>query len=371
VGVRELSDRFPTESPHVATAETVNPTEIPVALDPLADPRWEALVNGHPRASVFHTVAWLEVLRRTYGYRPVVYGFPSTHGGLRSGVVFCAIRSWLTGKRLVSVPFSDHCEPLVAGTEELQRLVAPARSELEKGLWRYVELRPLSPDFSRGIGQPSDNYVLHRLDLRPSVEALRKKLHADSIRRKIQRAEREGLEVETGNSEALLAEFYGLHVITRRRQSAPPHPLKWFRNILLCLGPYAKLRIARSGQKPAAAVLTLEKGTTLVYKYGCSDPKFHNLGAMPFVLWNMICDAKSRGMLELDLGRSELDNPGLLTFKDKWGALRQELVYARYPTGTSTFRSENASTQAAKFLFSRCPNWLLVAAGNLLYPHVG
>ncbi len=367
--MRELSDRFPRES-NVVTAETAMPAENYIALDPLADPRWEALVNRHPRAGVFHTRAWLEVLHRTYGYRPVVYGLTSPEKELLGGIVFCEIRSWLTGRRLVSLPFSDHCEPLVEGPSELPQLLVPAKSQLQGGLWRYVEVRPLGPELSQGMGQPSRKYILHRLGLRPTIEILYKKLHADSIRRKLHRAEREGLQVEIGDSEALLAEFYGLHVITRRRQGAPPHPLKWFRNILHCLGKDAKLRIARKGQRPVSAVLTLEKGTTLVYKYGCSDANFHNLGAMPFVLWNMICDAKARGMLEVDMGRSDLDNPGLITFKDRWGATRQELAYVRYPTSSSV-TGEGVPARVAKFLFARCPSWILIATGNLLYPHVG
>jgi hypothetical protein len=364
-----LTDAFAAESNH-APAETAG-VDGPIVLDPLADPRWEALVNRHPRASVFHTVPWLEVLHKTYGYRPVAYGFLSSASELHSGVVFCGIRSWLTGRRLVSLPFSDHCEPLVEGPAELRRLVVPAASQLETGHWRYLELRALSPDLSGAIGQPSESFVVHRLDLRPSIEVLYKNLHADSIRRKIRRAEKEGLCVETGNSEELLAEFYGLHVITRRRQSVPPHPREWFRNILQRLGKYATLRIARHRQAPAAAVLTLEKGATMMYKYGCSDAKLHNLGAMPFVFWDMVRDAKLRGMLELDLGRSQLDNPGLIAFKDKWGATRQDLVYARYPTSARAGGQEKVYVRAAHFLFSRSPDWLLIAAGKMLYPHVG
>ena len=36
-------------------------------IDPLADARWDELVERHPRASVFHTRGWLEALKRTYG----------------------------------------------------------------------------------------------------------------------------------------------------------------------------------------------------------------------------------------------------------------------------------------------------------------
>jgi hypothetical protein len=354
-------------------ANSARPLGNILALDPLSDPRWDALVKRHARASIFHTPAWLEVLRRTYGYRPIVYGLTSSKEELHGGILLCEIKSWLTGKRLVSLPFSDHCEPLVDGPADFQQLLAPAISQLQKGLWGYLELRPLSREFceGKGIGQQFQRYVLHRLDLRPPIDVLYKNLHVDSIRRKIQKAKREGLSVETGVSEALLAEFYHLHVITRRRQSVPPHPLKWFQNIFRCLGQNATLRIARSMQTPVAAVLTLEKGSTMVYKYGCSDARFHHLGAMPFVFWSMICDAKSRGILELDMGRSEWDNAGLIAFKDKWGASRQELIYTRDPLARNTLRKERVQARAAKFVFSRCPEWALIVAGNLLYPHIG
>jgi hypothetical protein len=34
-------------------------------------------------------------------------------------LVFCRVRSWLTGRRSISLPFSDHCEPLVESHEAL------------------------------------------------------------------------------------------------------------------------------------------------------------------------------------------------------------------------------------------------------------
>jgi len=351
--------------------ENTSWTEDPITLDPLVDTRWHVLVGRHPRASIFHSVAWLNVLQKTYGYEPVVFGYPDPESGLRSGIVFCKVRSWLTGKRLVCLPFSDHCDPLVDRENEFQQLLAIAANQIRDRTCKYVELRPLNLEFSAGMFQPYQRYLFHRLNLRPSLESLYKNLHVNSIRRKIQKAEREGLSVESGNSKELLLEFYALHVLTRRRQSVPPHPLKWFRNILDCLGSAAILRIARRNRTPVAAVLTLEKGTSLVYKYGCSDAQFHSLGAMPFVFWNMISDAKSRGMLELDMGRSEPDNAGLIAFKEKWGAIRHEFEYSRYPLDQRSIEREGSQTLLAKRFFSRCPNWLLITAGNLLYPHVG
>ena len=81
-------------------------------IQPLTDPRWAELVKRHPRSSVFHTREWLEALHRTYGYEPVAMTTCSPDA-LTNAVVFCRVESRLTGRRLVSLPFSDHCELLV------------------------------------------------------------------------------------------------------------------------------------------------------------------------------------------------------------------------------------------------------------------
>ena len=92
-------------------------------LDPLQDQRWAAFVERHPRASVFHTVAWLQALHDTYGYKPVVFTTSPPSDDLKTGIAFCLIDSWLTGRRVVSLPFSDHCEPLCDSSEDLNSLI--------------------------------------------------------------------------------------------------------------------------------------------------------------------------------------------------------------------------------------------------------
>jgi hypothetical protein len=341
-------------------------------IDPIQDPRWARFINNHPRASVFHSLPWLEALRRTYRYEPIVYTTATQLEELKNGLLFCRVQSWLTGRRLVSLPFSDHCEPLVEDPMELRQLLETPQAELKQGKWQYLELRPLSSSFSEGVEKHAEAYFLHRLDLRPNLEELYRKLHVDSVRRRIQRGEREALLVESGNSEALLAEFYQLHVITRRRHRVPPHPLAWFREVLRCMGRNSIIRLAKKNGRAIAALMTIENSRTVTYKYGCSDANFHGLGAVPFLFWDMIRDAKVRGFAELDLGRSELDNTGLITFKDRWGATRQRLVYVRYPPRKQLIpRRVEVTLHLAKLIFARCPDRLLTVAGNLLYPHIG
>ena len=112
-------------------------------IDPVRDPSWLALIERHPRASVFHTPEWLDALRRTYGYEPVVITTTPPGRELANGVVFCSVSSWLTGHRFVSLPFSDHCDPLVDEPRELCCILGALRDEWKCNGLKYIELRPL------------------------------------------------------------------------------------------------------------------------------------------------------------------------------------------------------------------------------------
>jgi len=287
-------------------------------LHPLGDPRWEEFLERHPQASVFHTPGWLEALRRTYGYEPFVVTTAAPGEELKNGIVFCRVKSWLTGNRAVSLPFADHCQPLVESPESLATLLAGLREEQTRANWKYIELRPfqgipglgtgasgLGPDTGYGtteaglgtggnhpqgdtaclcttipeircslrrfvvgrvntciIMRPSflvaapprcasvvksfgesAKFHFHTLDLRPDLDSLYRGLHKSCVRRKIQRAEQENLAYEEGRSEAILAKFYHLLLLTRRRHQLPPQPLGWFRNLLDCLGDRARIHL--------------------------------------------------------------------------------------------------------------------------------
>src|SRR5215831_18105595 len=108
-------------------------------LDPTKDVRWANFVERHPRASVFHSVGWIESLRKTYGYEPVVFTTSPPDQELENGVLFCRVRSLLTGRRLVSLPFSDHCEPLCDRGQDLEGIVGCVQELVCSQKWKYLE----------------------------------------------------------------------------------------------------------------------------------------------------------------------------------------------------------------------------------------
>src|SRR5437879_3687491 len=171
-------------------------------INPLEDPRWAEFVQGHLRASVFHTPGWLEALRRTYGYEPVAYTTTPPGAELTNGLVLCRVYSRITGRRMVSLPFSDHCEPLVERPEDLDTLLHALKLDCAKEGWKYVEIRPRTARAFHPVGMaPSQAFYFHTADLRPELEVIFRRFHKDSTRRKIRRAEREGLTCEGGRSE--------------------------------------------------------------------------------------------------------------------------------------------------------------------------
>jgi len=347
------------------------------SFPPLRDDRWDAFVERHPRASVFHTSAWLEALHRTYGYASIAYTTSSQGERLDNAIVFCRIESWLTGRRLVSLPFSDHCEPLMDAelvTEVLGPLVA---REVGENRWRYVELRPLGPIAVEGpFSRSNIEYAFQELDLTPSLDAIFHKFHKSSIQRKIKRAEREGLRYCEGSNPELLDDFYTLFELTRRRHKLPPQPRKWFDNLARCFGPALKVRVAYNANQAVAAMITIRHRKTLVYKYGCSDSRFNNLGGMHLLYWQAIQDGKNEGLHSFDLGRTDRDQHGLITFKNRWGAKQSLLTYWRcsaHETETHFFdlAAGNLTALAAQSLLSFFPAKIVSRIGQLLYGHVG
>jgi lipid II:glycine glycyltransferase (peptidoglycan interpeptide bridge formation enzyme) len=137
------------------------------------------------------------------------------------------------------------------------------------------------------------------------------------------------------------------------------------------IGEGAKIRVASIEDRPAAAILTLRYKHAMTYKYGCSDTSFHKLGAMQLLFWKAIQEAKSGGLTEFDMGRSDWDNPGLLAFKDRWGSTRSTLTYYRDPAPETKRAGEGITRRIAARMIRSAPDRLLAAAGSLLYRHVG
>ncbi len=81
-------------------------------LNPINFPDWDRLLLSTPGATFFHSSSWARVLSESYGYTPLYFAVPE-NDRFKTLVPMMEVASFLTGKRGVSLPFTDYCEPLI------------------------------------------------------------------------------------------------------------------------------------------------------------------------------------------------------------------------------------------------------------------
>jgi hypothetical protein len=344
-------------------------------IDPRLSPAWDEFVAQQTEGSVFHSTAWARVLLETYHYQPRYYVLAGASGDILAGVPLLLVNSRLTGRRLVGLPFSDLCPPLVGDGTDLSPLLESIRRDAQGDHLSYVEMRGPSPlPLSQWGFQETSCFTRHVIPLDRSLDELQAAFHS-SARRGMKKAEREGVTVHSGTSPEDMRRFYNLYVTTRRKHGVVPAPYRFFEKIqahLLASGS-GRLLLAEWQGRLIAADLLLWDGKRLFYKFNVSDPQFLEQRPNNLLMWEAIRLGKELGCSSFDLGRSEADNEGLHRFKSLWASETSPLPYYYYPTvkGFATEDGTSIKRTLMSIAVRLAPRPLLPRAGSLLYRHLG
>jgi Acetyltransferase (GNAT) domain len=336
-------------------------------VDPETDQRWDDYVQTHPKGLIYHHSAWRRVLESSFGYQPYYAALQDSSRGQFQGVLpLMMAGSKISGRRLISLPFTSHCTPLLDGLD-LEELVDCLGRQCP-GLG-YLELRFLGPAQPRL--ESRKDYVTHSLELGPGPERLFKKFHPTSIRQRIKRAERNGLKFRLAETENDLKEFFKLHIDVRKKHGLPPHRYAFFSNMWRILKPKGMLLlpiVEHDGRAVAGAVI-LRFRDTFIYEYGASDQAKLHLGPNQLLIWEVIKLACCQGARVLDLGRSAITHLSLIEFKTRWGAMTKQLTYCFYPKARR-FNTRDGLARSMLGAINRwLPNRVLQLEGELIYGH--
>lgn len=317
--------------------------------------------------SVFHHVEWLRLLQDQYRYPLIAHCVTADNGQIVAGLPFARVSSRLTGKRLVAVPFSDNCSPVLvnAGDRQALDLLLNSIRARYADSGTCVEIRaPIS-------GLPSsERFYQHELALEPCIASVQGNF-SKNAKRGIARAKREGVEVHRATDAAALDAFYQLHVRTRRRQGVPTQPKPFIdRFARLFERDLGFVLLARSEGRPIAAAVFLHFNGVLTYKYGASSPSDLDKRPNHAVFGEVIRWGCEQAHHTLDFGRTDLDNEGLRSFKRSWGAHERELGYTRFPAADAGV-ARGAVPKLVKTLISRTPPITGRLIGAALYRHFG
>jgi hypothetical protein len=338
-------------------------------IDPTRYEGWDELLLSTPGSSFFHTSSWAKVLKEAYGYSPKY--FTEFDGGQISTLIaIMEVRSFFTGWRGVSLPFTDYCEPIVANGIQLQNVIEYIIENGRKCKWGYLELR--SGNNFLPLTSPSTTYLGHALSLSRNEEQIFSGFR-DSTKRNIKKSIKEGVEVKIDNSFESIKEFYRLNCMTRKNHGLPPQPFSFFKEIhahIISKG-HGFVALASYQNGNIAGGIYFHFGEKALYKYGASDLRYQNLRANNLVMWEAIRWYSKNGHKSLCFGRTEPENQGLIQFKSGWGTIEQQINYYRYDLKKGSFVSGSPKvTGFHNKIFRKIPIPLLNRLGSILYKHV-
>lgn len=351
----------------------------PVLIDPLKDARWDPFVDAHPYGTLYHNSSWLRVIRLSYRQlEPLAFILEDNHSRIASALPFCLIKSRLTGNRVVSLPFTSYCDPLVSGKEDFSLLLDAVLSKVTpSGPYGYYELRVLRAVDEVGDARLKKHsyHKLHLLDLSEGFEKVKASFHKDCIRKSIRKAVRSGITIRLAESEDDLKTYHTVHGLTRRKLGLPIQPYEFFKNMWQIMGPPKSfaLLIAELQNRIIGGLIIFKYRDTVSMEHIGTDERYLLLRPNHLLYSAAIELACNEGFLTADFGKTTPDNIGLLDFKRRWGTKMYDVPYLYYPEiqGIMAMEETNRKYKLVVGIGRHMPFPLSRALGAVLYRHMG
>lgn len=351
-----------------------------VRIDPLKDPRWDRFVENHPFGWICHSSGWKRVLEQTFkhikGHHLALVD--SRNGNIKAGLPLFEVCSWLTGRRLVSIPFATLSDPLISSPIEMKTLLDAAIDLSDQIGTSRIEIRTLyaHPLISDPRLAGDHFYKHHYLKLDKKPEELRRSFHRKAVRQEINMVEKSNLRLRIAGPESDLRKFYILYVKTRKRLGLPPHPYRFFKALWDVFYPSGKIALflAELDKDTIAGHMVFKFNQRFSAEFEGWDKRFSKMSPNHFLFWEEIKAAYSEGYKIFDFGRTSPGNIPLMDFKRHWGTHTVDLPQFFYPMQSCGKVAAKESSLAYKLIqgaVKNSPDFALSAIGKFCYRHLG
>jgi len=291
-------------------------------LRPEDEPRWDAFVEAHPAASIYHRSGWRHLVAEVFGHASHYLMGRDASGDVAGVLPMVRIRSRLFGDYMVSLPYFTYGGPL-GSSEAAETALLHAAGELAQELGvAHVEFRCGAP---REPAWPirTDKVTLHR-PLAADEAGLWKSLSKER-RRQLKKAQDGKSEVCVGGAE-LLDDFYPVFARNMRDLGTPVYDRRFFAAMLARFPEATRIvSVRREGAAAGAAFL-------IGYRDRIEVPWVSTLREMnhhfvnTLLYWEQLRFAVASGYRVFDFGRSSVDS-GTYGFKRQWGAEPVQLYW--------------------------------------------
>lgn len=250
-------------------------------------------------------------------------------GTRRCAVALLVPHTTRLGRSFYLAPRGPLFDPDVSGEERevmwLALLESLEQTRSADTMFLKVEPNVVPPEtagFVEGTGMHPEQTLLFDLG-KPEPELLAS-MHPKT-RYNIRLAERHGVTVSFGSSDADVSEFLQLLKQTAARQKIGVYPESYYRTMVSSLGTSMTVAVARLHTMPLAAALLVRYGSTMTYLHGASADAHHEHMAPHLMQWESIRRAKEHGCAVYDFfgiapeGVTDHKWSGITRFKQGFG----------------------------------------------------
>jgi CelD/BcsL family acetyltransferase involved in cellulose biosynthesis len=338
-----------------------------VVVEPTTDPRWSALART-AGGRLFHSAPWLRTLQDTYSIEVKALLVLDANENVRGGILYTELDGAL-GARVVSLPFTDACDPLYRDSQAWGEMLGHFAAGNKP-----IYLRCLDDRVKFDRLKVVKRARWHTLSVIDQEDVLFKRF-GSSARRGIRKALRGGVEVRPLDGAKGVSDFHHMHVRVRKtKYRLLAQPVKFFQSMRrrfeeagawFPLGAFIEDRLV-------AATIFLRWNDTLYYKFNTSRLDDLTLRPNNLLVWEGIKLARSIGCTTMDLGPSDDDQPGLIRFKHQFGAEERELRFLSHgplnsPNVNATMYRRLLGGMTRVLTLPYVPDRLTDRAGALLY----
>ncbi len=325
---------------------------------------WAEFVSRSDEATLFHTLAWRDVLRSTFRHEDRY--LIARRGACVTGILpLVIVRSMIFGTTIVSVPFGVY-GGLIADDQESGAALMDRAAELGRtSKADYVEFRQLH---GANASLPTiDIYHTFIADVPATKEECLSRIPRKA-RAEVRKAMKNE-DLEFGEEDIELHEFHHLFSLNKRRLGSPLFPSSLFWHLRRQFGEKCVIHTVRHQGEVVAAVMSfIFKGTLMPYYSGSVEGADASLRASNFMYFRLMEWAVDQGLERFDFGRSR-EGTGAFRFKKNQGFTPRRLSYQYQlikAKDVPHLTPSNPKYRAAQWMFRRLPLFAAQKLGSWL-----
>jgi CelD/BcsL family acetyltransferase involved in cellulose biosynthesis len=322
-----------------------------------------------PAGSLFTSPPWIRAVCESYGFTPEARVSVDAGGRPVGGFAWVTV-SDIRGERISALPFCDRADPMVTDPSGWAGLADDAlATDTPLTLRCFSDNASVGDARLRSVGEAA----WHGTPLGCTEEELHARISSTS-RRNLKMADRSGVRVVASTELDGVHAFHRLHVRLRKsKYRLLAQPVEFFERIWQQFtGDDGVITLlAEVDGEVAAGAIYLVWGNRLYYKFGASLAEYLPKRPNDALYWAACKLALSRGLESVDWGISDLDQPGLVSYKRKWASEERRVVTLRGGPDPTPKTEVGAMLGELTRLFTEesVPDEISTRAGALLYRH--